>query len=214
MSQDVLAEQLEVSRQAVSKWERDEAVPETDKIVRIAQLFGVTTDYLLRDDQPQQPPAQPAYGGPRPGSTTMRIERFIRRHGYKVGYALIAWGAVLCAIALLVMILMPSFGSGIFDMAADDHGFGNSVSGGIVEGVDLPKDVLDEIFNQNGAGMGDDLFDSYQQDVQQMQSVWQGQMRLMSMMFGIPVMLLGLGLIIFGIIVVKKGKEIARKTME
>ena len=48
MSQDALAERLNVSRQAVSRWERDETMPETDKVVALADLFGVTTDYLLR----------------------------------------------------------------------------------------------------------------------------------------------------------------------
>ena len=47
MSQDALAEKLNVSRQAVSRWERDETMPETDKVVALADLFGVTTDYLL-----------------------------------------------------------------------------------------------------------------------------------------------------------------------
>lgn len=48
MSQDALAERLQVSRQAVSRWERDETMPETDKVVALADIFGVTTDYLLR----------------------------------------------------------------------------------------------------------------------------------------------------------------------
>ena len=48
MSQDQLAERLEVSRQAVSRWERDETMPETDKVVALADIFDVTTDYLLR----------------------------------------------------------------------------------------------------------------------------------------------------------------------
>ena len=48
MSQDALAERLGVSRQAVSRWERDETMPETDKVIALADLFGVTTDYLLR----------------------------------------------------------------------------------------------------------------------------------------------------------------------
>ena len=47
MSQDALAERLQVSRQAVSRWERDETMPETDKVVALADIFGVTTDYLL-----------------------------------------------------------------------------------------------------------------------------------------------------------------------
>lgn len=47
MSQDALAEKLGVTRQAISKWELGTAMPETKSIVQIAQVFGVTTDYLL-----------------------------------------------------------------------------------------------------------------------------------------------------------------------
>ena len=55
MSQDALAERLQVSRQAVSRWERDETMPETDKVVALADIFGVTTDYLLgRSESPTQ----------------------------------------------------------------------------------------------------------------------------------------------------------------
>lgn len=49
-SQDRLAEMLEVSRQSVSKWERDEAMPDTDKIVLISKIFSVSTDSLLKDE--------------------------------------------------------------------------------------------------------------------------------------------------------------------
>ena len=51
LSQDALAELLDVSRQAVSKWERNEAMPEAEKIVRISRQFGVSTDYLLLEEQ-------------------------------------------------------------------------------------------------------------------------------------------------------------------
>ena len=51
-SQEELAEQLGVSRQSVSKWELGAAIPDLDKILRLSQLFGVTTDYLLKDDAP------------------------------------------------------------------------------------------------------------------------------------------------------------------
>ena len=50
LSQDKLAEMLEVSRQSVSKWERDEAMPDTDKIVLISKIFSVSTDSLLKDE--------------------------------------------------------------------------------------------------------------------------------------------------------------------
>lgn len=48
-SQETFGEKLGVSRQSVSKWETDQSVPELDKIVAISELFGVSTDYLLKD---------------------------------------------------------------------------------------------------------------------------------------------------------------------
>ena len=50
LSQDQLAKLLDVSRQAVSKWERNEAMPEVEKLVRISRQFGVSTDYLLLEE--------------------------------------------------------------------------------------------------------------------------------------------------------------------
>jgi len=47
LSQEVLAERLGVTRQSVSKWELGQAVPDVDKLVQLARLFGVTTDWLL-----------------------------------------------------------------------------------------------------------------------------------------------------------------------
>ena len=49
-SQEELAVKLDVSRQSVSKWEGAQAIPDMKKIIQMAELFGVTTDYLLRDD--------------------------------------------------------------------------------------------------------------------------------------------------------------------
>jgi transcriptional regulator with XRE-family HTH domain len=50
MSQEELASQITVSRQAVSKWELGESVPDTDNIVQICKLFGISADFLLNDD--------------------------------------------------------------------------------------------------------------------------------------------------------------------
>ncbi len=47
MSQEALAEQLEVSRQAVSKWESDGAIPEVDKLIALGRIFGVSVGWLL-----------------------------------------------------------------------------------------------------------------------------------------------------------------------
>ncbi len=49
-SQEQLAEQLNVSRQSVSKWESALSVPDMDKIVKMSNIFGVSTDYLLKDE--------------------------------------------------------------------------------------------------------------------------------------------------------------------
>lgn len=51
MSQDDLAEKLEVSRQSVSKWETGQSTPDLDKIIRLADLFGVSVDELVRSGE-------------------------------------------------------------------------------------------------------------------------------------------------------------------
>ena len=50
MSQEDLAEKLDVSRQAISRWESGTAMPDANNILQLSKLFGVTTDYLLNDD--------------------------------------------------------------------------------------------------------------------------------------------------------------------
>lgn len=52
-SQEDLAEKLNVSRQSVSKWESAASIPDINKILELAKLFGVTTDYLLKDSMEQ-----------------------------------------------------------------------------------------------------------------------------------------------------------------
>ena len=55
ISQDTLAQQLGVSRQAVSKWELGTAMPETKNIIQLAEIFDVTTDYMLGYTSVQYP---------------------------------------------------------------------------------------------------------------------------------------------------------------
>ena len=58
LSQDALAERIGVSRQAVSKWEIGSAQPDLANIVALAKVFGVTTDWLLTDDEPEAAPPE------------------------------------------------------------------------------------------------------------------------------------------------------------
>ena len=61
-SQEELADMLDVSRQSVSKWEGAQSVPDLSKILKMAEIFGVTTDYLLKDEmEPEDNSIVPYY---------------------------------------------------------------------------------------------------------------------------------------------------------
>lgn len=51
MTQEQMAEKIDVSRQSISKWESGQATPELEKIVAISAVFNVTTDYLLKSSE-------------------------------------------------------------------------------------------------------------------------------------------------------------------
>ena len=75
-SQEELAAQLNVSRQSVSKWESVQSIPDMDKVVQMSQLFGVTTDFLLKDEieieehTQSEPVDEPPISGPYTCNTT------------------------------------------------------------------------------------------------------------------------------------------------
>ena len=71
-SQEELAERMEVSRQSVSKWESAQSVPDMNRILKLSELFGVTTDYLLKDDL--GPEAQEGQSLPVPDTDPPRRE--------------------------------------------------------------------------------------------------------------------------------------------
>lgn len=58
MSQEELAEKLGISRQAVSKWERAEASPDTDNLISLAKLYNVSLDDLLKSEDAPEPSRQ------------------------------------------------------------------------------------------------------------------------------------------------------------
>ncbi|MBO7401489.1 MAG: helix-turn-helix transcriptional regulator [Lachnospiraceae bacterium] len=60
-SQEDLAEKLSVSRQSISIWEGAQSIPDISKIIKMAEIFGVSTDYLLKDElEPSEPVQSPA----------------------------------------------------------------------------------------------------------------------------------------------------------
>ncbi|WP_298035173.1 helix-turn-helix domain-containing protein [uncultured Dysosmobacter sp.] len=110
MSQDALAEKLNVSRQAVSRWERDETMPETEKVVALADLFGVTTDYLLRAEQARQEKQQAERSVPPQRDWMDKLGYLAKTKGYLLGWVLIAWGVLDLAGILLMGLGVLSFG--------------------------------------------------------------------------------------------------------
>lgn len=60
LSQEALAEKLGLSRQSISKWERAEASPDTDNLIALAEVYGITLDQLLGNNEPKtEPQPQP-----------------------------------------------------------------------------------------------------------------------------------------------------------
>ena len=95
MSQDDLAEKLDVSRQSVSKWETAQSTPDLDKIIKLADLFGVSVDQLVREGERPQPP-EPSL------PQTVYVERRQELSPLqKLGVVMEASGAALAVIGLM-----------------------------------------------------------------------------------------------------------------
>lgn len=108
MSQDALAEKLNVSRQAVSRWERDETMPETEKVIALADLFGVTTDYLLRQQAEERRETETAPSGrEQKRDWVERLGYLAKTKGYLLGWVLVAWG-VMDLLGLAAIFLMAN----------------------------------------------------------------------------------------------------------
>lgn len=75
VTQEQLAELLNVSRQSVSRWEMDAAFPETEKLIRLSKLFSCSIDFLLNNELSETIP-------PRIGYSAAELCRFIRECGY------------------------------------------------------------------------------------------------------------------------------------
>ncbi|MBE6803785.1 MAG: helix-turn-helix domain-containing protein [Ruminococcaceae bacterium] len=59
LSQEALAEKLGLSRQSISKWERAEASPDTDNLIALAEVYGITLDELLGNNEPKAEKSEP-----------------------------------------------------------------------------------------------------------------------------------------------------------
>lgn len=112
LSQNEVAEALDVSRQSISKWETDASVPELDKLIRISDLFGVSLDALVRGEN-SSPAAQEAVLGAAGQQTRAAAPASASQHNRVAAVILLCTAALvtlLCVLAgdLLVGVLLAS----------------------------------------------------------------------------------------------------------
>ena len=106
-SQEELAQQLDVSRQAVSKWEGAQSIPDIHKILQLSRLFGVATDYLLRDEL-EEPEGEALPAAPdEPGLRRVSMEEaaaYLDRR--KADAPKLALATFLCILSPAALILL------------------------------------------------------------------------------------------------------------
>lgn len=104
-SQEELAQQLNVTRQSVSKWEGAQSVPDLDKIVQMSRIFGVSTDYLLKDELEEQGPAPSlAEQPPRRRVSMEEASRYLALR--RAAAPKLALATFLCVISPITLILL------------------------------------------------------------------------------------------------------------
>jgi transcriptional regulator with XRE-family HTH domain len=132
-SQEELAEKMGVSRQSISKWESAQSVPDMKKIVKMSELFGVSTDYLLKDEIEEPEPAEDA------GETTDdKGEKLVpvsmeeasafldqnERNSFRT-----AVGSALCVLSPILLVVLSTLGeSGITGLTEDQGSFAGVIA--------------------------------------------------------------------------------------
>lgn len=127
MSQEELAEKLGVSRQSVSKWEMAQSTPDLNRILKMSEIFGVTTDYLLKDKIDLAKPEATAnisvediHDETEPPLTYVSMKEandFLSKN--KKHAFFIALGVALCIVSVVPPILLEIFNnSALEDLSA------------------------------------------------------------------------------------------------
>ncbi|SCW26592.1 Helix-turn-helix [Ruminococcaceae bacterium YRB3002] len=109
MSQEELADRVGVSRQAVSKWESEQATPDLDKVVIMSDIFEVTTDYLLKGIEPVKTDDHKTMADLI--DQKVLTEKNSKRAKTAVKWFLIGFGVLLAAdlISMLIYFLVNGF---------------------------------------------------------------------------------------------------------
>lgn len=114
-TQEQLAELLGVSRQAVSKWESDLAYPETEKLIKLSEMYGCSLDYLIKDKQPEEKPSNVTVSlNFRNIHFERKSERMVR--GVPLWHVNIGYGRTAKGIFALGFAAKGVFSCGLFSM--------------------------------------------------------------------------------------------------
>ena len=108
-SQEDLAEKLGVSRQSVSKWESAQAIPDMKKILQLSEVFGVSTDYLIKDEIEEKPAMElaPVDNGLEETVRSVSMEEAVSFLKYNETAARrISTGVMLCILSPVLLILL------------------------------------------------------------------------------------------------------------
>ncbi len=125
LSQEGLAEKIGVSRQAVSKWETGEALPEVTKLKALADTFNVTVDFLLDESKAEYIPQNQVNNRSVMDKYIDGVENFsdklinnlgslFKKHGWVFGILLIIFGAykiLTCVFSLSTVFKINSMGA-------------------------------------------------------------------------------------------------------
>lgn len=107
-SQEDLAEKLGVTRQSVSKWEGAQSVPDMDKVVMMSRLFGVSTDFLLKDELDEETPCAAAQDDDTPlrRVTMAQAADYLARR--KAAAPRIAFAVLLCVVSPVTLLMLAA----------------------------------------------------------------------------------------------------------
>ncbi|WP_368251933.1 helix-turn-helix domain-containing protein [Enterococcus sp. 2201sp1_2201st1_B8_2201SCRN_220225] len=107
-TQEELAELMNVSRQSVSKWESAQSIPDINKVIRLSELFGVSTDYLFKDEM-EEPEFVDSEEAANRRLTLAEAHQFlqIKERSAKI----IAFATVLCILSPITLIVLSGIHS-------------------------------------------------------------------------------------------------------
>lgn len=108
-SQEELAHRLGVSRQAVSKWESEQAVPDLNRVLQMADLFGVSTDYLLKGKETTDSAGSGATEPQKPARFVSEEEALNFLTFRQKSVPIVALGVALCIISPALLVMLDGF---------------------------------------------------------------------------------------------------------